>query len=198
MAEPTYKTFQIWIKPGHRLFPYLEQMCLDAKHLYNTTNFYIRQVFTSFRQDKPLHPLQLEVLNTLQQYIGAMNECQFEAYRSRLVREQRKPVEERRNIRCNRFDLPSAERPMIGYHFLDCLFKVMGQSDQSVLQQVEGTLFRHLSSRENPEGRTVHFQTTGAIASQSSSSNQRPVSQSELPDRSTGCQAEHRRHYHRT
>ncbi len=57
MADATYKTFQIWIKDSHRLFPYFEQMCLDAKHLYNTTNFYIRQVYTSFRQDKPLQPL---------------------------------------------------------------------------------------------------------------------------------------------
>jgi putative transposase len=59
MSEPksVYRTFQIWIKPGHRLYPYLEQVCQDAKNLYNTTNFYIRQVFTAFRQNHPLKPI---------------------------------------------------------------------------------------------------------------------------------------------
>ncbi len=133
MADATYKTFQIWIKNGHRLFPYFEQMCIDAKHLYNTTNFYIRQVYTSFRQDKPLQPLQQEVMNTLHQFFEEMNERQLQAYRAKIARQQSKPASERREIRCNIFDLPSEVRPMVDYNFLDCLFKVMKQADYRAL-----------------------------------------------------------------
>jgi putative transposase len=65
MSDHHYKTFHICIKKGHRLFPYCKQMCQNAKHLYNITNFYIRQAYTALRQQKPLQPLQKEALNTI-------------------------------------------------------------------------------------------------------------------------------------
>ena len=49
MPEPTYRTYQVWIKPGHRLYAYAERLCQEARNLHNTTNFYIRQVFTALR-----------------------------------------------------------------------------------------------------------------------------------------------------
>lgn len=113
MSDTSYRTYQVWIKQGHRLFPYLEQMCQDAKHLYNTTNFYIRQVFTAYRQDKPLQPLQQEVLDTLHAYIGVMNERQLQAYQSKVVKQELKPVAQRREIRFHPFKLPSEESPYI-------------------------------------------------------------------------------------
>ncbi len=133
MADTTYKSFQILIKKDDQLFPYFAQMCLDAKHLYNTTNFYIRQVYTSFRQNKPLQPLQQEVMDTLHANIEAMNERQLEAYRSKVAREQLKPSADQQKMVCNFFELPSDTRPMLDYNFLDCLFKVMGQADYRAL-----------------------------------------------------------------
>ncbi|OXS52842.1 transposase [Cohnella sp. CIP 111063] len=133
MTDFTYHTFQIWIKKGHRLYPYFEQMGVDAKGLYNVTNFYIRQIYTSCRQDKPLQPLQQEVMNTLHQYIEAMNERQLAAYQAKIDKAQLKPLLERREIRCNLFELPSKVRPLVGYNFLDCLFKVMKQKDYLAL-----------------------------------------------------------------
>ncbi|MCF2938210.1 hypothetical protein L1N85_07150 [Paenibacillus alkaliterrae] len=79
----TYRTHQVWIKPGHRLFAYLDQACQNAKNLYNTTNFYIRQVFTSFGRNEPLQPLQQQVMQTLEAHIDAMNERLSEKNRSR-------------------------------------------------------------------------------------------------------------------
>jgi putative transposase len=105
--KPVYRTHQVWIKPGHRLYPYLEQVCQDAKNLYNTTNFYIRQVFTAFGQKQPLQPLQQQVVDTLQTHIDAMNERLSVKNRSRP------------------FQLPSQESPFVNYRFLDALFKVM-------------------------------------------------------------------------
>lgn len=77
MRETEYVTYQIWIKNGHGLFTYFTKMCQNAKNLYNTTNFYIRQVYTALHTEKPLQPLQQEVLHTLQEYIGIMNENQL-------------------------------------------------------------------------------------------------------------------------
>ncbi|MGH1041609.1 RNA-guided endonuclease InsQ/TnpB family protein, partial [Bacillus wiedmannii] len=45
-----YKTLQIWIKKGHRMYSYFQECCHNAKNMYNTTNFYIRQVYTGLTQ----------------------------------------------------------------------------------------------------------------------------------------------------
>ncbi|CAM3608776.1 MULTISPECIES: RNA-guided endonuclease InsQ/TnpB family protein [Paenibacillus] len=133
MAEPVFRTYQIWIKPGHQLFSYAEQMCQGAKNLYNTTNFYIRQVYTALRQDKPLEPLQQEVMDTLQTNIGPMNERQLQAYQSRLQKQLQKPPNQRKGSRCNLFEMPTRESPYMDFLFLDCLFKVMNQADYRAL-----------------------------------------------------------------
>jgi putative transposase len=105
----------VWVKPGHRLFAYLDQACQNAKNLYNTTNFYIRQVFTSFGQKESLQPLQHQVMSILEAHIDAMNERRSEKNRSRP------------------FELPSKENPFVSYNFLDALFKVMDQNDYRAL-----------------------------------------------------------------
>ncbi|MDD1368038.1 hypothetical protein PTB13_08090, partial [Bacillus sp. MHSD17] len=33
-----YKTLQIWIKKGHRMYSYFQECCHNAKNMYNTTN----------------------------------------------------------------------------------------------------------------------------------------------------------------
>lgn len=114
-SMPKYRTYQVWVKPGHRLFAYLEQACRNAKNLYNTTNFYIRQVFTSFGQKESLQPLQQQVMSTLEAHIDAMNERRSEKNRS------------------HPFKLPSKEKSFVSYNFLDALFKVMDQSDYRAL-----------------------------------------------------------------
>ena len=110
-----YRTHQVWIKPGHRLFAYLDQACQDAKNLYNTTNFYIRQIVTAFGKNEPLQPLQQEVLDTLASHIDVMNERRRDKNRS------------------HPFKLPSKENPFVHYNFLDALFKVMNQIDYRAL-----------------------------------------------------------------
>ncbi|QQZ61025.1 transposase [Paenibacillus sonchi] len=117
MSDSTmmYRTHQVWIKPGHRLFTYLNEACQNARNLYNTTNFYIRQVFTSFGRNEPLQPLQQQVMNTLETRLEAMNERRSFQNRSRL------------------FELPSQENPFVSYPFLDALFKVMDQPDYRAL-----------------------------------------------------------------
>ncbi|MCP1125560.1 transposase [Bacillus sp. 3103sda1] len=127
--EKEYTTYQIWIKKDHKLHAYFMEMCQHAKNLYNTTNFYIRQVYTALRTDQPLQPLQQEVLHTLQAYIEIMNENQLRAYQRRVQKQKEKLAEERKEIKCNLFTLPTKEKSFLSYNFLDCLFKIMKQQD---------------------------------------------------------------------
>ncbi|MDP7980253.1 transposase [Bacillus sp. WLY-B-L8] len=140
-----YTTYQIWIKKGHKLYPYFLEMCQNAKNLYNTTNFYIRQVYTALRTEKSLQPLQQEVLHTLQAYIEIMNENQLRSYQKKLQKQKEKPVEERKEIKCNLYTLPTKERSFLSYNFLDCLFKTMKQQDYINLpSQVNQAVMRKL------------------------------------------------------
>lgn len=79
-----YKTLQIWIKKGHRMYSYFQECCHNAKNMYNTTNFYIRQVYTGLTQEKELQPLQKEVLDHIHKNIGKMNDTQLLAYQKKL------------------------------------------------------------------------------------------------------------------
>ena len=108
-------------------------MCREAKNLHNTTNFYIRQVFTALRQDEPLQPLQQQIMDTLQANIGLMNERQLEAHQKRLRKQLLKPADQRKDSHCRLFELPTKESPYVDYAFLDCLFKVMEQADYRAL-----------------------------------------------------------------
>lgn len=86
-------------------------------------------MYTALRTEKTLQPLQQEVLHTLQTYIEIINENQLHAYQKRVQRQKEKPAEERKEIKCNLFTLPTKEKSFLSYNFLDCLFKTMKQQD---------------------------------------------------------------------
>jgi len=131
--KPIYNTQQIWIKPGHRMFQYFQEKCENSKNLYNTTNFFIRQVFTSLTTTKSLQPLQEEVLDTIRHNIGAINAKQIAAYEKRLANELKKPKEKQKTINCNFFEIPDKDNPYVSYNFLDALFKQIEQPDYKSL-----------------------------------------------------------------
>lgn len=124
-----HKTQQIWVKKGHRMYPYLKEMCEGSKNIQNTTNFYFRQVYTALTSEKSLQPLQKEVIDTINKHIVPMNEIQQLAYERKRDRELVKPEEDRKEVKCNLFSPPTKENPYVDYHFLDALFKNMKQKD---------------------------------------------------------------------
>ncbi|MBB6445167.1 RNA-guided endonuclease InsQ/TnpB family protein [Bacillus benzoevorans] len=147
----SYSTQQIWIKKGHRMYAYFQSMCENSKNLYNTTNFYIRQVYTALTSKKELHPLQKEVMDTLAAFIDPMNKVQTDAYEKRLAKEQQKPAEKRKEVTCNLFSLPDCSNPYVHYNFLDALFKLMKQNDYQSLpiqssQSTMKTVFKNWKS----------------------------------------------------
>lgn len=124
-----YKTMQIWVKKGHRMHEYFKEMCQNAKNMHNTTNFYIRQVFTALTQAKEWQPFQKEVFDNIQKHLPEINDNQLAVYQKKVVKEQSKPVEEQKEIKCHLFKEPSSENPYVGYTLLDALFKTMAQDD---------------------------------------------------------------------
>jgi putative transposase len=146
-----YKTQQIWIKKGHRMYSYFRNACESAKNMYNTTNFYYRQVYTSLTQNKELQPLQKVVLTLIENNIEKMNEVQQMAYEKKLKKEELKPENKRKKITCKSFILPSRENPFVDYYFLDSLFKVTTQPEYRSLpiqssQWVMKTVFQNWKS----------------------------------------------------
>jgi putative transposase len=132
-SEKHYKTYQIWIKKGHRMYSYFEQMCVNAKNMYNTTNFYIRQVYTGLRSEKELQRLQKEVWDAIEKHLPKMNDVRLAAYIKKVEKEKAKPKEKRKEVTCNLFEPPTADCPYVDYHFLDALFKSMAQNDYRAL-----------------------------------------------------------------
>ena len=127
--ENTYKTHQIWVKKGHRMYGYFQTMTQNAKNMYNTTNFYIRQVYTGLTQDKVLQPLQKEVLDVIDTHFEEMNEVQRNVYQKKLEKEKGKPKEKQKEVTLNEFEKPSKDDPYVDYNFLDALFKLISQND---------------------------------------------------------------------
>ena len=127
--EKNYKTHQIWIKKGHRMYSYFKNSCENAKNMYNTTNFYYRQVYTGLTQEKEIQPLQKEVLTIIDKGIEKMNDVQKAAYQKKLDKENLKPKEKQKEMKFNKFETPTKDHPYVDYSFLDSLFKLIGQKD---------------------------------------------------------------------
>lgn len=111
------------------MFDYFQTMCENSKNLSNTTNFYIRQIYTGLTRSEALQPLQIEVLDELKSNIEDINITQQNAYERKLSNELKKPKERQKNVKRNLFSLPDSESPFIGYNLLDALFKSVNQPD---------------------------------------------------------------------
>ncbi|MCM3724241.1 hypothetical protein M3226_00800 [Neobacillus cucumis] len=97
------------------------------------TNYYIRQVYTSFRKEIR-NENQLQVLMDIDPFLPHMNEFRIKSY----VKEREKPkkVEKEGKIiepRFKLFERPIQEKSFIGYAFVEALFKVMKQMDYTLM-----------------------------------------------------------------
>ncbi|MFD2655033.1 RNA-guided endonuclease InsQ/TnpB family protein [Gracilibacillus thailandensis] len=129
-----YRTQQIRIKKGHRLYTYCDQLTFLAKNLYNATNFHIRQIFTAFGEGKNLQPLQQEVFDLIDQHLPQMNAIKRKTVEKKRQKELKKPVEQRKEIQdAVLFEFPCAQQKWPSYAFLDSLFKVSENEDYLAL-----------------------------------------------------------------
>ncbi|WP_190284802.1 RNA-guided endonuclease InsQ/TnpB family protein [Bacillus sp. S3] len=124
-----YRSYKIQIHPQHELFEYCDSLCFKAKNLYNITNYYIRQVYTSVRKEIR-NENQLQVLRDIETHLPQMNDIRLKSYekakaRPRKVDKKGKIIEPKLKL----FKMPTQEKSFIGYTFVEALFKVMNQID---------------------------------------------------------------------
>ncbi|MDQ0196444.1 RNA-guided endonuclease InsQ/TnpB family protein [Paenibacillus wynnii] len=127
------RTSQIIIKKNHRLYDYFNQTCVNAKKLYNVTNFYLRQTYTALKSEKLWHPLQKEVLDAIETQLPLMNDVQMKAFEKRKAKEILKPSEKSKENKPNLFHMPTKEKAFLSYNLLDSLFKIIKQPDYLAL-----------------------------------------------------------------
>ncbi len=44
-----FRTFKIQIKKGHRMYDYFQNISILTNNLFNTTNYYYRQIISGFK-----------------------------------------------------------------------------------------------------------------------------------------------------
>lgn len=118
-----YRTYQIMINKKHSHYAYFEDVSKKSKLLYNKGNFFIRQVYSSLKFGI-LYPLQLEVMETINGQLPLMNNIREERYRKKLGKDNNSdiPIDISNRVF---FQLPTKDKPVMGYQFLECLFKTL-------------------------------------------------------------------------
>ncbi|WP_190284893.1 RNA-guided endonuclease InsQ/TnpB family protein [Bacillus sp. S3] len=124
-----YCSYKVQIHPEHDLFNYCDSLCFKAKNLYNITNYYIRQIYTSLKKEIR-NENQLHVLMDIETYLPQMNEIRLKSF----AKAKAKPKKADKNGKINEpklklFEMPTQEKSFMGYFFLEALFKVMKQID---------------------------------------------------------------------
>ena len=128
-----YRTHQIRIKKGHRLYNYFYDHATKAKNMYNVTNFYFRQIMTAMKSNQALQPLQQQVIDEIKTHLPQMNVVQQLTHEKKLSKELLKPIDERKEVKLTLFKEPTAKKPYVSYRFLDSLLKCMDQVDYRTL-----------------------------------------------------------------
>ncbi|MGO1369377.1 RNA-guided endonuclease InsQ/TnpB family protein [Senegalia sp. (in: firmicutes)] len=129
--EKILRTQSIRIKKGHNLYNYCDDMCLFSKNLYNTTNFYIRQVFSGIKKDiEKREENENMIINEINSTIPELNKVKIAYNEKRKMKELEKPISERKEIKeVALFDLIDKYNPYISYNLLDGIFKINKQVD---------------------------------------------------------------------
>ena len=125
-----YRTVSFEVKKNTELYDYLEELCANSKKLYNTTNFYIRQVMTGIQKDDvDRQPNEKEVLSIIKTYLPKVNK----------IKENRKSQ--------TRYKMPTKEKWMLTYNLLDGIFKLSDNEDyRSLPAQVNQQIMKHCFS----------------------------------------------------
>lgn len=129
--EKILRTQSIRIKKSHNLYDYCDNMCFLSKNLYNTTNFYIRQVFSGIKKEEfKREENELKIINEINSTIPKINDVKVAYTEKRKVKEFSKPISQRKEIReATLFNLITKDNPYTSYNLLDGIFKINEQVD---------------------------------------------------------------------
>ncbi len=125
------RTQKIKIKKGNKMYKYFDEICFNAKNLYNIGNFYIRQCLTGLKKDdKDITTNEKEAINYINNTIPYLNQIKLDYYNKRLNTESQKPIGERKAVeKPAQYKLLSKNNSFLGYNLLDGIFKLNNQSD---------------------------------------------------------------------
>lgn len=106
-----YRVVKFEVDKKNKLYSYFDDCAQKAKNLYNTTNFYIRQVMTGIKKaPSERQANEVAVLECIEESLPKMN----------AVRIKNKGKKKSSTL----FVMPTPEKWFLSYNFLDCLFKV--------------------------------------------------------------------------
>lgn len=125
------RTQSIRIKKGHRLYTYCDSMCFLSKNLYNTTNFYIRQIFSGLKKDKvSRQDNEVKVIKEINDVIQTLNDIKIAYVEKRRLKELQKPENQKKKIAdAKLFESLTEENSYPSYGLLDGVFKTRNQVD---------------------------------------------------------------------
>lgn len=139
-----YRTQQIHIKRGHRLFEYFNQMTYSAVNLTNISNYYIRQIFTGMKK-MPCDRFEneAEALEFINGNIDPLNEKRYKKYLKKKLKG---------SVKGEYFEFEKLkEGSFLNYELLEGIFKITDQVDYRKLpgqvnQQVMKLVFKNWKS----------------------------------------------------
>lgn len=103
-----YCVRNIQVDKANKLYDWCADVCLASTHLYNATLFRVRQCMTGLSKAKEdRFPLEQEVLDEIETNLPAMNALSKQVS----------------------YEMPTADKWMLSYNFLDALFKVTSNPD---------------------------------------------------------------------
>lgn len=130
-----YRTNQIRIKKGHRLYSYFDQMNIKAKNLFNTTNFYIRQIATGTKKDAGvITAFEKNAIDTINNAIPEINNLKLKYVGKRRKSELLKPESNRKIIDdAKLYSTIDCYNQYLTYELLEGVFKVTDNPDYRCL-----------------------------------------------------------------
>lgn len=109
-----YSVRKIQINDKHPLFEWCTLLCSGANCMYNAALFRIRQCMTGLsKKEDERHPLEQEVLDEIEAMLPAMNKGKGKR---------------KADSKCE-FVMPTKEKWLLGYNFLDAFFKITDNPD---------------------------------------------------------------------
>lgn len=114
-----YQTVRYEIKEGNDMYAYCQQVCSSFKNMYNTANFYIRQLLAGFKKDEPARtPNERDAIWDV----------------VRLLEQRNREPDRKTGKPKKRLPVPSAESPFLGYEQLNGFFVMQKNPDYYAMQ----------------------------------------------------------------
>ncbi|MBQ3421306.1 MAG: transposase [Romboutsia sp.] len=169
-SKNIYKTQSILIKKGHPLYEYFDDIMHKSNNLYNATLFRFRQVYTGFKSSTKLHPLQIEIIEEINNSIPLINKKIKESYEKNVAIQKDKILEYKKldenkdlkdeeiikkyklkKYKLNEYKQLTKENSYLSYSLLDNVYKHTKNIDYRALpahvnQQVMKKVFENIDS----------------------------------------------------